>query len=796
MQINRGATIQLALLAWAIAAGGLGAASVTLKSGAQYEGNVSRIGSVLDNPLAPPANVERRPVVVIEDEGRFTCLPFHQTSNFVETAPRTLERIRIDQIVASAGRRIGLIGDAVNISPFDERGRRVYSMRTEAGVLHVYQGITEITPTFTKVEGLRVESPCIWDMRIATTSIPPATLSKVLMQAQGAGRKDSDARLRVVRLLIQMERYRDALEELAAVLRDFPELAHLKDQQLRLVQLMAQQVLRDLELRRDAGQHLRVMAMLENFPNQDVAAETLLRVRDMLKEFDDRKQQYDRTLEYLDRHLGELKDAALRSRLAPACEELKKELNLHTLNRMADYLRLADDDTMAPDQKLALALSGWFLGTGSGIENVAVAASLSEVRDLVLKYLRSELLNEREDVLARIKTLEGGTPSYVAKLIAHMKPPLETQAEELGSPGLYEVKVKGIDEEPEFSYLVQLPPEYNPWKRYPCIVTLNGGGSTELQQIGWWAGDYVERSAMRTGQAARHGYVVIAPKWQRPLQAEYEYSLREHAAVLFSLRDACRRISIDTDRVFLSGHFVGGDAAWDIALAHPDLWAGCVMFAPRADRYVRFYRDNARMVPLYFVGGEKDAGTAEDGSWLLENSTELDRYLSDTKTDCTLVMFRGRGRDRDGFSDEIQRIFQWMGLPGRRRNPAPEKIEVVSLRPWDNYFWWLECDNFPASATVFPSAWPQPGARAARTEAEVISKNGRIRVNPSSSRVTVWLSPEIVDLDQPVQVAISGRELKQEVKSSVDVILEDVRTRGDRQHPFWALVEWPERRQR
>src|SRR5262249_55238515 len=158
-------------------------------------------------------------------------------------------------------------------------------------------------------------------------------------------------------------------------------------------------------------------------------------------------------------------------------------------------------------------------------------------------------------------------------------------------------------------------------------------------------------------------------------------------------------ISIDTDRVFLSGHFSGADAAWDIALAHPDLWAGCVMFAPHADRYISFYRENSRMVPTYFIAGEKDAGTSEEGNWLVENANELDRYWADTRTDSTLVLYRGRGRDREGFSDEVQRVFEWMALAGHRRNFAPTKFEVVSLRPWDNYFWFLECEEFPANAT-------------------------------------------------------------------------------------------------
>ena len=49
--------------------------------------------------------------------------------------------------------------------------------------------------------------------------------------------------------------------------------------------------------------------------------------------------------------------------------------------------------------------------------------------------------------------------------------------------------------------------------------------------------------------------------------------------MLNSLRDACRRFSVDSDRVFISGHSMGGDAAWDLGTAHPDLWAGMIPIA-------------------------------------------------------------------------------------------------------------------------------------------------------------------------------------------------------------------------
>jgi hypothetical protein len=56
--------------------------------------------------------------------------------------------------------------------------------------------------------------------------------------------------------------------------------------------------------------------------------------------------------------------------------------------------------------------------------------------------------------------------------------------------------------------------------------------------------------------------------------------------------------------------------------------------------------------------------------------------------------------------------------------------------------------------------------------------------------VRIWLGPEFVDLTRPVTVTLSGERLfKGKVVPDERVLLEDLRRRGDRQHPFWAVVE-------
>jgi len=63
----------------------------------------------------------------------------------------------------------------------------------------------------------------------------------------------------------------------------------------------------------------------------------------------------------------------------------------------------------------------------------------------VLAYLNSTGQHERTDALDKLATLEGGTPSYVAQLIAHLKPDPGQLGEPVdGIPGLYEISVPGL----------------------------------------------------------------------------------------------------------------------------------------------------------------------------------------------------------------------------------------------------------------------------------------------------------------------------------------------------------------
>lgn len=751
---------------------------ITLNSGLQITGQLDRLPSMNINPntpFKPEGNVAVSKIIRLDDSLRRTYISSNNIrADGLAAEPGGLsqEKIKIDKRVASVGRAVVSVGPILNVGPWDEFGNRVFSMQTPRGPIDVIQGITEVTPVYTKVEGLQVEDAYMWDMRVATSSIPRDVLSRVLRRQ--IDDKDSRSRLQLVTLYIQAKRYRDALVELDEILQDFPKLTKLQDQRKSLYQLVAQDVIREIEYRRDSGQHQSAYNFLKNFPSKDVAGELLIKVRDMLDEYDRIYSQGQKILSLLEAHLEELKDHKAREVLVAIHDEIKNELNIHTLDRMADYLRLADDDKLKTDQKVSLAISGWLMGNGAGTENLAEATSLVTVRDLIREYLSTSLESDRTRLLSRLTEQEGFNPTNIARLLSHMKPPKATEPQEGMAVGTLRLQVPGLHPDESFEYLVQLPLEYDPYRRYPCVVSLHGAGSGPEDQILWWAGGANPQTGIRNGQAIRHGYIVIAPAWAKKTQRKYEYTAREHAAVLSCLRDALQRFSVDTDRVFLSGHSMGGDAAWDIALAHPDLWAGLLPVTATADKYVSLYWKNAKGLPMYFVAGERD------GNRIADNARDLDRYMKRAGFDCMYVEYLGRGHEH--FHDEIQRMFDWMGR--QRREFFPKEIETTSVRPWDNFFWWIELDGFPERSYVLPINWPESRVRPSENEGRVLGNNS-ILVRSAANLATIWLSPELVNFDQPIEV----NRRRVDVVPSSEVLLEDARTRGDRLHPFWARVD-------
>jgi hypothetical protein len=456
---------------------------------------------------------------------------------------------------------------------------------------------------------------------------------------------------------------------------------------------------------------------------------------------------------------------------------------------LATFVRLSPDVEMTPSQKMAFALSGWLIGSGSAVDNLAVAVALFDARRLTVEYLTTDDPERRLEILSELEMIEAGDPQFLAKLIQHLTPPMAPSKEvDLRQPLDLTVEIPGPPADPTprtVHYLVQLPPQYDHYRRYPCIVALHSEGQSLAAQLEWWAGGYNPNLETSVGQASRHGYVVIAPEWNQTESRDYQYTAGEQLAVLKSLRDALRRFSIDTDRVYLAGHFAGGDAAWDIGMCYPDVWAGVLpisAFAGPGGQYAFrcFETIEGDNLAYYFVTGQRDFGRIE------HNKLVWNKWLQKPNFDVTLIEYHGRLAE--SFAEELPKMFEWMAR--HSRNFAVEEFDACTLRPWTRQFWWIEVDQIPADDVVLPVQWPpKDKILPVHFDCKFSRPQNKFVINASrGSTATLWLSPELVDFSKLVEISGRGSGFRGNVTPNRAVLLEDVRQRADRQHPYWAKL--------
>lgn len=844
---------------------------ITLRNGITLRGIYIELPTLNhnSNSLGADGGIQSRPIWMVDDGLRRTYIHRRgMVNNEPVEVPDLGLRMEFPQPIPVGANEVGALGQILGVSPLNEYGRRQMTVRgTDGAPTAIYQGLTELTSRYAKLEALKSDSPMRLDMRVATESIDTPALQRIFGKL--LDQNDPDARLEEVRFYIEAERYGDALRELQAILRKFPEQQELKPQLTALVERHAMQLFDQAQLRRASGQPALAKAILEKFPLGRVGRVTRLRVEDEISQIKKLETQREETVTKLRNLVGKLSQAD-QTALKEIVEEIDKHLSPNTLSRLSDFVRLGDNDALPVQQRVALAIAGWMLGSGSGEQNLVIVISQVEVRNLVAQYLAHPDAKVRGVLMENLKVLEGASAEAIAKMLPLLPPPLASdQAMAIyqaakNSPndraktakvssfnvpvgaepdesviGMYHVGPDQADFEaaqaadplavPEAAYLVQLPPEYDPLRQYPCIVALHAAGATAETQLNWWAGVPTQRflstvaageedvateptkgaeptgvaeaksapgekaapeatrepsETMRLGHASQNGFIVVAPRWTRGGQQDYEYTMREHDAVMRSVRGAMRQFSIDSDRVFIGGHGAGGAAAWDISLSHPDIWAGMIAISAEPRKTLLHYNTNAVYMPTYIVMGEKD------GIPLKRNGAVYDDYMT-YQHDAMVVMYRGRGKEF--FYEESKRIFDWMKTAEHSRAKFPQEIEVVSMRQGDRFFWWLEWDESLPDTVINPILWNEATRIKAAKVSAKITANNEIQINQAPANAfTIWLTPQLpLDFASPIAVRYRGQRRDFRFSGEFKTMLDDVRSRADRKRPFWGRVSIP-----
>jgi predicted esterase len=663
---------------------------------------------------------------------------------------------------------VGHIVNIVSVSPFDELGQRKFVAKDTNGEKTFLQGITEINPEFMKVQALHYE----WDSRISTLTVPAATVDAIVRRTIDP--KDVDDRLKLARFFLATEWFVLAGNELKAIEQEFPDFdkEQLHEAAKLLEAAKARRRLNELKLWRSAGMHTDVFTLLREFKLDGAPGEVLVEVRDLTREYESLTERMNQARSEIEKLSGQVKDAALRAKLVPALDEISSNLHhVEAFGRLDTFLSLVAKADLAAEEKLAAAISGWAAGNPFAEPNTDRAISLWEGRDKILQYVTDPNDARRQRLVAELKAQEAISVDLAAHVIENLVPWVPTNVADLNKPT--KITVEGIGDR-AINYWVQLPPVYSPYHQYPVILALHAPGRSPEEQIGWW-------SSAPGFQAGRHGYIVIAPEYVTDPKNGYEYDAAAHDAVLLSLIDARRRFSIDSDRVFLTGHSTGGEAAWDIGLAHPDLFAGVIPICGAPLKFSEFYWQNAQHMPIYIIDGERD-GTNPD------QITKVMQRMMRKYYNVIYVEFKGRGHEN--FSDDIHRLFDWMKEKARRKFPL--EFACRTARATDNEFYFVSVDDFAPGMLMDPHNFEPKKMKPGQIEGKIVGTANSIQLTISGAKkADLWISPGMVDLTQPVTVRVNS--LKQNPKLiplDVEALLEDFRVRADRQKLFYAKMSF------
>ena len=774
---------------------------VTVDTGVQFEGEVFTVRELSTSTTSYNAyGSSRDNIVVITDGLRRVFIGDNHVLNLGDSGQSDEINFDIDQKSYNGSEGNGAF---VGVGPFNQYGHRQFSINVrlpdKTSIRRTYtQGITKITPRYCVLKTL-VGNPTAplkqWTMHIATGTVPKNVLRNVLLSRVKNPNKPEEF-FDIAYLFQQMGDYKLASEELRQIESKFPGLKEqIRDQRDKIGQLKARQILREIDLRKDSGQFDLALQMAKVPAKERLAGE-------IKAEFDNveadelaarKRVSQTRALAIeLTKQVQNLSNEQIEA-VNRFRDELETDLNRFNENRLAAYIRLANDISMPAQQKLALAISGWLLGSNNAIENLAVVQSMFVVRDFVREYLdEATTAQRRTSILKELAILESGTPKILDAMIQQMKP-IETAANVESYTGEsaieFTVEVPGTAANPEpiqFRCMAHLPPQYNPYRKYPMIISLTGGTQSLDQNMEIWYGKYNQKLKIRQGNAPRNGYIVVTVDWRVPGQTRWNHSGREHRVVLDALYRSLRLFSVDSDRVFLSGHREGGDGAYDIGISHPEHWAGILGFSGAFDKYINKYWDNIHVqLPLYCVNGQKDVVSISKMQFAI-NKWMRPKYINPT-----IVQYIGRGNEL--FMEDLPFAFKWM--KGQKR-PWPDRggfeFSCNALRPWDTYFWFYELNGIPDDRVVRPELFNQTKKfNKVEISGEITSLNN-FRLGPASMKInadsTLWLSPQFADLDEQIQIRGRG-SFKGSVTASPKIILDDVLRRADREHIYHAKVD-------
>jgi hypothetical protein len=338
----------------------------------------------------------------------------------------------------------------------------------------------------------------------------------------------------------------------------------------------------------------------------------------------------------------------------------------------------------------------------------------------------------------------------------------------------------------ETTYSIWVPKNYDPGRPTPLVIVGHGGnGAMSVAYAQKTVKKYFELFAKDADAA---GFIIAVPATTRGWMSIGT------SVVLSLVSKLEREYNLDRDRVYLTGHSMGGHLTWRSGFWLSDRWGA---IGPMSGGYD--YVKSGEIQALYNLPGYGTFGREEPYGIDGFNRSMRD-WMAEHGFDFVLIEKYG---GHEIYTDELPRLYRFFAAHPRDLYPRDlfaRAAGITMAAPGEHADWgqthtwtegrpislgsfrWLELAELPADVPAERRVQRVAARAGPDNVIEIQSENAR--------RLRVYLHPKLVDLDRPVIIRVNGTErTNQLVRPDPAVLLETARAHDDRGRIFWARVD-------
>lgn len=433
------------------------------------------------------------------------------------------------------------------------------------------------------------------------------------------------------------------------------------------------------------------------------------------------------------------------------------------------------------------------------------AASLDEASAVKLSkaWLASHEARERKRLAAQLSEYDGDIGPVLAKLSSrpHQSVKPGYIPEEHFSDSSLRKKHPN-----DLLYFV-VPKSYRTDRPTGLIVFLHGGGSTTSRRapqatLQFPLSDSPADTHRSGDMFAATGMITVGPSAPWDPETSYRWCVADADQYLADVIEECKtRFNIDSDRVFLLGHSMGGFGAYHFVQRAPDRFAAVIA---NSGSWTRAYWPVIRGTPLCIVQGVNDARPGVRWHYTdIAYGRWTDKLLTADGIEHTYLEHNGNHAIGYG-RPLIAKYFET--AKDLRRDPCYPHIVLATPVGYSSTFCfgdehnrWLSLSESTRGEIEYDEmrshsdgshfdSWTLEHRTAKHTGSTIEAINrGDNRIEATTqnvARFTVWLQSRMIDTTQPVTIAVNGKtQFAGKLHPSLVTALESYERRHD-----WGLV--------